>query len=306
MMPKGKRNILRLWTSSRRADLSCRTRSGASVIGRGLLLVLMLASQPFRLALAAPETAQLPSMIRVVEVPSTRLIVPLMTPVKPRADAVQVVHTLKRANFGGERASADARQVADWAVDSGDSGDRPFVIVDKIEAKVFVFDAVGNLSGAAPALLGLARGDNTVPGIGQRKLAAVRPEERTTPAGRFVASLDLDVHGHEVLWVDYDAAIAMHRVVTSNPSERRLQRMDSLSPLEHRISYGCINVPSKFYDNILSPAFKGTSGIVYILPETRPAAEVFASYVVGEPLVHEVAPQSESLAAPVMPLAMRR
>ena len=42
-------------------------------------------------------------------------------------------------------------------------------------------------------------------------------EERTTPAGRFVASLDRDVHGQEVLWVDYDAAISMHR---AHPSAR--------------------------------------------------------------------------------------
>src|SRR6476661_8208917 len=99
------------------------------------------------------------------------------------------VQSPKRANFEREQASAPARQVANWVVDSGDSARMPFVIVDKIEARVFVFDADGQLRGTGPALLGLARGDDSVPGIGERALSTIRPEERTTPAGRFVAAL---------------------------------------------------------------------------------------------------------------------
>ncbi len=172
--------------------------------------------------------------------------------------------------------------MADWVVDSGDNHLKPFVIVDKVQAKVFVFDAQGQLRGAAPVLLGLAIGDDSVPGIGERKLSSIRPEERTTPTGRFVASLDRNLKGEEILWVDYETAISMHRVITSNAKERRAQRLDSPSPLDRRISYGCINVPVKFYENVLSPAFTGTDGIVYVLPETRSAREVFGSYDVEE------------------------
>lgn len=190
--------------------------------------------------------------------------------------------TARRANFEQEQASAAARHVADWVVDSADNHNLPFLIVDKTQAKVFVFDAGGRLRGAAPALLGLAVGDDSVPGIGERKLSSIRPEERTTPAGRFVASLDRNLHGEEILWVDYDAAISLHRVVTSQPKERRAQRLATPTPLDNRISYGCINVPAPFYDNVVSPAFTGTDGIVYVLPETRSAREVFGSYDVGE------------------------
>lgn len=188
----------------------------------------------------------------------------------------------KRANFEQTRASQEARHVADWVVDSGDNRSMPFVIVDKADARVFVFDATGELRGSAAALLGLAFGDDSVPGIGQRKLSSIRPEERTTPAGRFVASLDRNLQGKEILWVDYDAAISMHRVITSNPKERRAERLASPSLLDKRISYGCINVPVKFYENVLSPAFTGTDGVVYVLPETRSAREVFGSYDVEE------------------------
>jgi hypothetical protein len=151
----------------------------------------------------------------------------------------------------------------------------PFVIVDKKNAKVFVFYADGQLRGATPALLGLAKGDDSTPGIGSRKLSKIPPQERTTPAGRFVASLDHNLRGEEILWVDYDNGISMHRVHAKNLKERRQQRLSSPTPLDNRISYGCINISSKFYDNILRPAFTGTNGIVYVLPETRLANEFF-------------------------------
>jgi hypothetical protein len=184
----------------------------------------------------------------------------------------------QRANFEREHKSPDTRRVADWVVDSGDNHGMPFMIVDKMDARVFVFDADGRLRGAAPVLLGLARGDDSIPGIGDRKLSDVRPEERTTQAGRFVAALGYDFYGQDILWVDYDLNIALHRVVTTNPAERRLQRLASPTPQEKRISYGCLNVPVNFFNNVVSPAFTGTYGIVYVLPEIRSISEVFASY----------------------------
>lgn len=184
----------------------------------------------------------------------------------------------KRANFGPERASQNARQVADWVIDAGDNRNLPFVIVDKREAKVFVFHADGRLRGAAPALLGLALGDDSVPGIGERKLADIRPEERTTPAGRFVAALDRNLQGQKILWVDYEGAVSLHPVITSKLEERRAQRLATPSPLDNRISYGCINVPVDFFKRVVTAAFTGTNGIVYVLPETRSAQQFFASY----------------------------
>jgi hypothetical protein len=187
-----------------------------------------------------------------------------------------------RANFGRERASREAHQIADWIVDSADNLGLPFVIVDKIDARIFVFDAGGRIRGAAPVLLGSARGDDTVPGIGDRAYSAMPLETRTTPAGRFVAALGLNTRGEDVVWVDYEAAVDIHRVVTTNPKERRLERLATPTPLDNRISYGCINVSKRFYENVVRPAFRRTNGIVYVLPETRTAREVFGSYDVEE------------------------
>ena len=181
------------------------------------------------------------------------------------------------ANFNGETASSGVRQVAAWVVRSGDNATLPFVIVDKAEARVFVFDEQGRLRGAASALLGLAKGDDSAPGIGDRPLSAIRAGDRTTPAGRFVAVIGHDLE-QDILWIDYAAALSLHRVIKGSPKEHRAERLASTSPLDRRISYGCINVPASFYETVVAPAFVKAGGIVYILPETRPIAAVFAKY----------------------------
>ena len=155
----------------------------------------------------------------------------------------------KVANFKGENVSDATRQVVNWVVDSGDNAGLPFLIVDKVQARVLMFDAQGQLTGSASALLGMAVGDDTVPGIGQRRLSSILPNERTTPAGRFEASVGRNLAGKEILWVDYDAAISLHRVVTSNAKERRAERLASPLIEDNRISYGCINVPVAFFQD---------------------------------------------------------
>lgn len=189
--------------------------------------------------------------------------------------------TLTQAD--NEGLSANVRHIWAWVIDSGNNGGMPFVILDKTEARVYVFQADGRLRGAAPALIGLAVGDHSVPGIGERKLSAILPQERTTPAGRFVASLDRNIQNKEILWVDYDSAISLHPVITSNTKERRAQRLATATPDDNRISYGCINVPAVFFQNIIQPAFAGVNGIVYILPETRPVMPFFGAYPVATP-----------------------
>jgi hypothetical protein len=67
-------------------------------------------------------------------------------------------------------------------------------------------------------------------------------------------------------------------VVATVASERRLQRLASVLPADHRITYGCINVPVGFFETVLAPLFRHSSGVVYVLPETRAAREVFGSY----------------------------
>ena len=247
--------------------------SALSIIAKGLCFVLLAAGFTPRQAPAADNTAQLSNLSRPLSAHQSAAIASTID--KGR---IVAAHRVKRANFERELASQDARHIADWVVDSGDNQKMPFVIVDKTNAKVFVFNADGRLRGAARALLGLAIGDDAVPGIGNRKLSRDPPDERTTPAGRFVAALDRNLHGKEILWVDYEGAISLHPVVTARPEERRVQRLATSTALDKRISYGCINVPARFFENVVHPTFTKTNGIVYVLPETRSVREIFASY----------------------------
>jgi hypothetical protein len=171
--------------------------------------------------------------------------------------------------------SATAEQVATWIVASGDNQGLPFVIVDKASASVAVYGADGGFRAAAPVLLGSAVGDESVPGIGDRPLSAILPEERTTPAGRFVAGYGPAAGGRNVLWVDFGAAISIHAVIVTNRKERRLERLNSPQIDDNRITYGCINVPAAFYEDVVRQTFTGTKGVVYVLPEVRMMAEVF-------------------------------
>ena len=180
------------------------------------------------------------------------------------------------ADFGEHVASSDARFVANWVAHSQDNQHLPFVILDKRDARVFVFDAGGRLIDSSPVLLGAAAGDGSVVGIGQRPIAEVRPEERTTPAGRFISRPGRNASGEDVVWVDYDAAVSMHRVRPVDPTERRLERLASHDPAQRRISYGCINVPVAFFDGVIKPAIGAQRAVVYVLPEAKNLRQVFA------------------------------
>lgn len=188
--------------------------------------------------------------------------------------------------------SPDVREALRWVVTTKDNGGVPFIVIDKRNARAWVYDAQAQAIGSSPVLLGLAQGDDSVPGIGERPIEDIAPQERTTPAGRFVIEPGRNMNGEDIFWVDYDAAVSMHRVRTHNTRERRLQRLASADVSDNRISYGCINVPVGFYDNVIQPAFGQTRGVVYVLPETRPVRTLFR-------LSQDIAAGAASTAAPL-------
>lgn len=172
--------------------------------------------------------------------------------------------------------SAAATRVFDWIAASGDNGALPYIVIDKNNAALFLFDAKGTLVGKAPVLIGVAVGDEATPGIGSKNLAEIGPAEKTTPAGRFLARYGLAADRQKVLWVDYATSVALHPIPTGyNPKERRRQRMLSPTSDDNRITFGCINVPSVFYSKSVQPLFRKQGGYVYILPDTKPLETVF-------------------------------
>ena len=177
-------------------------------------------------------------------------------------------------------------QVTDWIAASRDNGTLPFVIIDKVAAEVFVFAADGQFKGAAPALLGSARGDRSWPGVGDRELSNIPPKQRTTPAGRFIAGFGPACGRQERPLGGLRDRHFVARGDRRQPQPAPLRAPQGPTPKDNRITFGCINVPAAFYKNVVSPAFKGTSGIVYILPEKLPLAEVLPDFHAQTAAVH--------------------
>jgi hypothetical protein len=196
----------------------------------------------------------------------------------PAAAAPKPAIKKAAATAPAQPASATVTALAHWANATGDNHGLPYIIIDKQAAQVFVFDADGQPLGAAPALLGLAFGDESTPGVGDRELSDIAPEDRTTPAGRFQAAYGPGPGKEKVFWVDYGTAISLHPVITTNPKEHRPQRLASTTVSDNRITFGCINVPAKFYKQVVQKTFGDSRGIVYILPEVETLAQVFPMF----------------------------
>ena len=161
-----------------------------------------------------------------------------------------------------------AQQAMLWVVRQGDHRGRPFAIVDKKRAQIHVFEPSGAMVGATPVLIGLTAGDrDAVPNFGNRSVASLAAHERTTPAGRFDSEPGHNDKGEAIVWFDYDAALAIHRLRPAPAHERRPQRMASAEAAERRITYGCVVVPVAFYQDVIAPTLGRRRGVVYVLPE---------------------------------------
>lgn len=179
------------------------------------------------------------------------------------------------AERGGVQMSDDARQVAQWVLDSRDHQGRPFAIVDKKAARLHLFDSHGEPAGSTPVLLGAARGDHSVPGVGLLPPSRIPMADRTTPAGRFASEPGRNLDGEDVVWVDYEAGIAIHRLRPAAAQQARPARMASADTDDNRISAGCVVVPVAFYENTVKPVLGRQRGVVYVLPEVRSLREMF-------------------------------
>jgi hypothetical protein len=208
---------------------------------------------------------------------------------QPRAGAPVVVAQapqygpVKHASFNGEQPTEDVRQLANWSVYTHDHKNLNFIILDKKDARVWVFDNTGKLKAHSPVLLGQTPGDEDAPGIGDKPLSQIDVQDKKTAAGRFIGQMGMNAHNEDVVWVNYQNAISMHRVLTDNPDEKRLERLATPTPDDNRISYGCINLPKAFYEDVVAPTVRTGGAVIYVLPETKSAQSVFGSWDVDRP-----------------------
>ena len=181
----------------------------------------------------------------------------------------------------GLRLSNDARYAANRVIAVGEHQGRPFAIVDKREARLYMFEASGRLAGDSAVLIGETVGDTEPASLAARAPASLGPGERTTPAGRFASVPGHNDKGEAVVWFDHAAGLAIHRLRPAPAQQRREARLESPEPDDNRISLGCIVVPVVFYDAVVAPRLGRQPGVVYVLPETQPVQALFGAFDAG-------------------------
>lgn len=164
--------------------------------------------------------------------------------------------------------SEDVWQLARRVRETTDHAWQPFAIVDKRAALLVVFHADGRLAGSTAALLGSVYGDATVAGVGERtQRGALQAGDATTPAGRFVSQPGHNHMGEEVVWVDLEAAFAIHRLRPGPLRANRARRLASADAGQMRVSHGCVVVSTAFFTRVVLPLLGRQPAVVYVLPE---------------------------------------
>lgn len=179
-----------------------------------------------------------------------------------------IVNSAQANGACGINDSLQVKDIAARVIKVNDNKQRPFIVVDKKKAEIYAFDSGGILLSKAPILLGMAIGDDLPIEIARLPLSQIKQSSRITPAGRYIAELGKDTHGKDVLWVDYAGNLAIHPVINV-PRQDRLERLNSKTIEDNRISWGCINVPKLFFKNHILNNFSRSKGMVYILPEVK-------------------------------------
>jgi hypothetical protein len=146
----------------------------------------------------------------------------------------------------------------------------PFAIVDKRAALIAVYGGGGALAGASAVLLGQDPGDQSAPGVGARaQTGRLRPGDRTTAAGRYLSEPGRNRAGETVVWLDFGAALAIHRLRPQPAGLERARRLASGRAEDRRVSAGCVVVPVAFFEAVVQPLLGRGPAVVYILAESN-------------------------------------
>lgn len=183
-----------------------------------------------------------------------------------------------KADLNGRQVSSNAQRVIDWIAAQNRPSDNS-LIVDPATGRLYVMKG-GKVVADAPALFGkqgIAEADAR---IINANVDETTDDMKVTPSGRYAARMEPDAdYGSRITFLRGDAAnaspYAIHRVYLGNPKDRRQQRLDSASPLDNTISYGCVNVSNEFYDQVLRKLDFSGDTFTYLMP-SDPAKQATA------------------------------
>lgn len=148
--------------------------------------------------------------------------------------------------------ASDARLLARRTVVAQDHRGLPFLIIDKARARLFAFDAKGELLASTPVLLGASHGDE--------------PGAAATPAGRFEAYRPWHAPDGLLRWVSPRGELLLRSDSSPLTPGRARQRLASPQLEDRRISDGSLHVPPEFFRQYLDH-LRGQRSVAYVLPE---------------------------------------
>lgn len=66
--------------------------------------------------------------------------------------------------------------------------------------------------------------------------------------------------------VDEEGSMALHPLYLEHPWEKREERIESDTPTDNKVSYGCLNIRQEDFDEWIRPCF-GQGGLIAITPD---------------------------------------
>lgn len=120
---------------------------------------------------------------------------------------------------------------------------KPTIIGDKQGGVLYVYIPTRHLLLHTPALYGKTKSDSY----------RSDKNERITPSGEFVGQKYFSSYLQSpiIVFQEGKTLLAIHSVWLGQPIQGRMYRLSTESPLDNRITNGCINVYPEFYHNVL-------------------------------------------------------
>lgn len=227
----------------------------------------------------APTTQGTVGDIEITDFTSAPASAPAPAPTATAAPA-------PKSDFRGAAASGNVRTMTQWILNQKDNQGKPFVLAEKTNGLMYLFDGNGVLIKKFPALYGLKPGDTQPTRRANQTFAESKKDTEThvTPGGKFQAVILEDSseegfdYGRTIGFsgAGEDFSLAIHKLYLAVPSENREGRLASESAADNRISMGCINVSESDMALMLSTFEQGA--FVYVMPETQEGKQLFEGF----------------------------
>jgi hypothetical protein len=159
------------------------------------------------------------------------------------------------------------------------NGDREYLMVDKAQGKITLFEN-GSAIFSAAALTGESKADRLPPGTLSKEFSQLGVlNDKVTPAGRFTVSRDFSDEYGALLDINEiqgrDWTISIHQVYLGTPSERRADRLQSPHRGDKHITHGCINVTRETLHLLMDKLPERQPTVLYILPHDQSETSEF-------------------------------